>query len=75
MACGSEGFDDAHGVCFFVFVEGDEVEELAEDNGAELGVCLFDVVAVYGFGRGAGNDAPSIGLEGCLASKQSLAGG
>lgn len=67
MTCGGEGFDDGHGVGLFFLVECDEVEELAEDNGAELRVGLLDVVGVDSVGGCAREDTPAVGLEGCLS--------
>jgi len=67
MTCGGEGFDDGHGVGLFFLVECDEVEELAEDDGAELGMCLLDVVGVDGVGGCARENTPAVGLERCLS--------
>lgn len=74
MAGGGKGFHDADGGRLFLLVEWDEIQELSQYDGTELGMCLFDVIDVDGVGRGSRNQSPATRLQRCLSGQQTLTG-
>jgi hypothetical protein len=71
VAGGRVRLNYAHRTSLFLFVKGDEFEKLPEGDGAELDVCLNDVVGVDHVGDGSRHEVPAV-EEACRARRRSL---